>query len=63
MTAVGMPLLMAIGGIVVWRRSKAGPAAPKDGWRDTSLDDWMREREDHIDSVRKARADGSGDEE
>ena len=53
---VGMPVLMVLGGVAAWRQSKKdGPEAPDASWRDESLDDWRREREEQIEAERLAR--------
>ena len=57
LSAIGLPLLMAIGGIAAWRMSRKEDAATieQPAWRDTSLDDWRKERDAEADVVRAAR--------
>ncbi len=60
---IGMPLAMAIGGIVAWRQSKRGNdpvAVAADTWRDTSLDDWRRERDEQVELEREMRVANPG---
>jgi len=56
--AVGFPLVMAIGGIAAWRMSKNEPQreAEKAQWRDTSLDDWRKQRDAEVEIDREKRA-------
>ncbi len=55
---VGFPLVLAIGGILAWRKSRETavikPAAGT--WRDDSLDDWRKEREAELEAEREHRA-------
>lgn len=55
---LGMPLALAISGIVVWRMSKRenDPHHQKPQWRDDSLDDWRRERDANVEAERAQRA-------
>ena len=56
LAAIGMPLLMAFGGIAAWRLSKnegANPETP--AWRDDSLDDWRKERDAVAEERRASR--------
>lgn len=55
---VGFPLVLAIGGILAWRKSRqTNDIRPATGtWRDDSLDDWRRERELELDAEREHRA-------
>ena len=57
LSAIGFPVLMAVGGWYAWRISKreARPEATKALWRDDSLDDWRTTREAEIDGDRLAR--------
>ena len=58
---LGIPLLMAIGGILAWRVSKKGDQQredPQNQWRDTSLDDWRRERDAQAEEERLRRESG-----
>lgn len=73
LSAIGFPLLMAIGGVMAWRISKreSAPNAETANWRDDSLDDWRKERDATIEEERVARLtetssrthEGSGGEE
>ncbi len=55
---LAMPLLLALGGFLTWQRTRAkddrDPAKPD--WRDDSLDDWRRERDEAAATARDARA-------
>ena len=58
---LGMPLLLFIGGIAAWRVArKEGSFDPPDstGWRDDSLDDWRRERDELAEQERQQRLKG-----
>lgn len=60
---IGMPLLLAIGGIAAWRIArKEGSFDPpeKAAWRDDSLDDWRREREEQLEQERQQRLEQQG---
>lgn len=73
LSAIGFPLLMAVGGVMAWRLSKreSAPGAEAANWRDDSLDDWRKERDAEIEQEREARVTqtssrthaGSGGEE
>ncbi|MGH2632881.1 MAG: hypothetical protein ACRDG3_05680 [Tepidiformaceae bacterium] len=56
--AVGFPLVMAIGGIAAWRMSQKEDQreAEKPQWRDTSLDDWRKQRDAEVEVDRVKRA-------
>ncbi len=58
-SAIGLPLLMAIGGIAAWRMTKKENSTEieKPAWRDTSLDDWRKQRDADADVERKQRAE------
>lgn len=58
---IGLPLLMAVGGILAWRKTMSGireEEEHKPQWRDESLDDWRKERDAQIEEERVARLDG-----
>ena len=57
LSAIGFPLLMAVGGIYAWRLAKkeSKPEADKSLWRDTSLDEWRTTREATLDEERSGR--------
>jgi hypothetical protein len=55
---LGLPLVMGVGAILAWivsRRSN-GAVTEKPAWRDDSLDDWRREREEARETERTTRA-------
>lgn len=56
--AIGFPLVMAIGGIAAWRmgRNEDKHEAEKPQWRDTSLDEWRKQRDAEFDVDRVKRA-------
>ncbi|MCZ2108450.1 MAG: hypothetical protein LC118_02570 [Dehalococcoidia bacterium] len=58
LSAILFPVVMAIGGIAAWRASKRENTVEpeKPGWRDTSLDDWRKEREQQAEQERSVRA-------
>ncbi len=57
-SAVGLPLLMFAGGIAAWRRSTAKDRDTEAAaWRDDSLDEWRRNREEEQEQERVARAE------
>ena len=54
---LGMPLALAISGIIAWRASKREDAnEEKPAWRDNSLDDWRKERDAQLEAEREARS-------
>lgn len=57
LSAIGLPLLMAVGAIAAWRMSRKEDTTSieQPAWRDTSLDDWRKERDAEADVVRAAR--------
>jgi hypothetical protein len=62
LAVIGMPLAMAIGGIVAWRQAKHGNdpvASAQEQWKDTSLDDWRKEREAQVERERQERLAGA----
>ena len=60
---IGLPMIMAIGGILAWRKTmKGADDDDKPGWRDTSLDDWRNERESEVEAERLARLSASKDD-
>jgi len=58
LSAIGMPLAMVFGAIAAWRLMKKEDKNEQDQpvWRDTSLDDWRRERDASAEAERAARA-------
>ena len=56
-SAVGLPVAMAIGAIMAWRMSKRENKAETEQplWRDDSLDDWRKERDAEIEVERLQR--------
>ena len=55
-SAIAIPLLMLVGGIAAWRALKAEDEREDQlGWKDTSLDDWRRERDAEIEEAREQR--------
>jgi len=62
--SIGIPAVMAIGGILAWRATrKQNVAAEREtaspAWRDTSLDDWRRERDAQAEEERLRRESGA----
>ena len=57
LSAIGFPVMMAIGAIAAWRMSKKehDPRPGQDTWRDDSLDQWRRERDLMAEQARTAR--------
>lgn len=53
-----MPIAMVFGAIAAWRMSKKDndPEAKPPEWRDTSLDDWRRERDQQAIAERQSRS-------
>lgn len=63
--SVGIPIILAVGGLLAWRASRAQQEreARPSTWRDDSLDEWRRERDAEIEAervrrVEQARHDG-----
>lgn len=56
--SVGLPLVFGIGGIIAWRarRAQAEREDQPATWRDDSLDDWRRERDEQLAAERERRA-------
>ncbi|MGI8927342.1 MAG: hypothetical protein ACR2HN_11970 [Tepidiformaceae bacterium] len=56
--AIGFPILLVVGTIAAWRISKRENSieVEKPTWRDTSLDDWTRERDEAAEQERLSRA-------
>ncbi len=56
-SAVGLPVAMAIGAVMAWRMSKKENKADIEPplWRDNSLDDWRKERDAEIETERLQR--------
>lgn len=56
LSQLGLPIAMAVGGIAAWRMTRRQQTREeKPGWRDTSLDDWRRERDQTVERERKQR--------
>jgi hypothetical protein len=56
--AIGLPVLLFVGGIAAWRMSrKEGSFEPPEQplWRDDSLDDWRKERDEQAEQERLQR--------
>jgi len=62
LSVVGLPVLMAVGGIAAWRMSKKENSTfvEKAAWRDDSLDDWRKQRDAEADQERVTRASTEG---
>jgi len=56
-SAVGLPVAMAVGAVMAWRLSKKANKAEIEQplWRDDSLDDWRKERDADVDAERLQR--------
>lgn len=56
-SAVGLPVAMAVGAVMAWRMSKKENKAETEQplWRDDSLDDWRKERDAEVDAERLQR--------
>jgi len=57
--AVVIPVLMFVGGIAAWQSTKRHNEKVESesaGWRDDSLDDWRRERDEAAEAERLRRA-------
>ena len=56
---LALPLLLAVGGIAAWQVSRRDRTREENGakWRDTSLDDWRKERDAAAEERRATRAD------
>ena len=56
-SAVGLPVLMAIGAVLAWRMTKRENKADAEQplWRDDSLDDWRKERDAEVETERLQR--------
>lgn len=50
-----MPLAMALGALFAWLTTRREANEEKPAWKDTSLDDWRRERDQQIETERQAR--------
>jgi hypothetical protein len=56
LSAVAFPLLMVFGGIAAWRMSKKDSTKPDaTTWRDDSLDDWRKDRDQQAEQARATR--------
>lgn len=53
--AIGMPLFLVAGAIAAMRASREHDHRDQHAWRDTSLDDWRRERDARLAAERDAR--------
>lgn len=61
-SAIGLPVMMAIGAIMAWRMSKKENVQDeKPAWRDDSLDDWRKQRDAEAEAVRGERTSQSPD--
>lgn len=60
-SAVGLPVAMAVGAVMAWRMTKRENKAEAEQplWRDDSLDDWRKERDAEIDAERLQRVQQS----
>lgn len=60
-SAVGLPVAMAVGAVMAWRMTKRENKAESEQplWRDDSLDDWRKERAAEIDAERLQRVQQS----
>ena len=56
-SAVGLPVAMAVGAIMAWRMSKKENKTDTEPplWRDDSLDAWRKERDAEIETERLQR--------
>ena len=56
-SAIGLPVAMAIGAVMAWRMTKRENKAETEQslWRDDSLDDWRKERDAEVDAERLQR--------
>ncbi len=56
-SVIGFPLLMAVGGFAAWRMNRHVDEreAEKPQWRDTSLDDWRKQRDAETEVERTTR--------
>ncbi|MBA4179861.1 MAG: hypothetical protein C0506_04660 [Anaerolinea sp.] len=62
-SAVGLPVLMAVGAILAWRMSKKESIQDeKPAWRDDSMDDWRKARDLEALAEREQRASQPGGE-
>lgn len=56
--AILMPVLMVVGFIAAWKMPKReGRRDQGQTWRDTSLDDWRKERDAALEAERQQRID------
>ncbi|MEO8541143.1 MAG: hypothetical protein ABI577_15480 [bacterium] len=54
--ALGMPVAMIVSGVAVWRSTKKDTTKPEaPTWRDNSLDDWRKERDEQAEIIRQQR--------
>jgi hypothetical protein len=56
-SALGLPLLMGVGGVAAWRMTKKQDqvSMEKPAWRDDSLDQWRKDRDTEAETQRIAR--------
>ncbi|MEP7215541.1 MAG: hypothetical protein ABI782_04760 [Anaerolineaceae bacterium] len=56
-SAVGLPVAMAVGAVMAWRMSKRENKVETEQplWRDDSLDDWRKERDVEVEAERLQR--------
>lgn len=47
---------MAVGAVFAWLTTRREANDEKPAWKDTSLDDWRRERDTQVEAERQARA-------
>lgn len=62
-SSVMLPVAMAFGAIAAWRMSKREPHQ-QDGtpaWRDDSLDDWRKQRDEEAEAIRQERSSTTGE--
>jgi|SwirhisoilCB3_FD_contig_51_877837_length_525_multi_2_in_0_out_0_1 hypothetical protein len=62
LSVVGLPVLMAVGGVAAWRMSKKenSTIVEKPAWKDTSLDDWRKQRDAEAEQERITRVSTEG---
>ncbi|MCA9843281.1 MAG: hypothetical protein KC482_09330 [Dehalococcoidia bacterium] len=64
LVALGLPLVLLVGGIAAWRISRkegSFEAPEKPAWRDDSLDDWRRERDAQLEQERLQRLEATNE--
>jgi hypothetical protein len=62
---LGMPLALGLSLVATWllTRNKGDDAGPATGWRDDSLDDWRKQRDQEYEERRRARLGEEPDNE